>query len=242
MKKVITKDRSITYYNETVKDYYHTQSGAREEAIEKHVRALDVKPNKVIFDICFGLGYNSAAALDIGPQTIYCFENDKEILKKIIETDVDFKSYDIIKEFIRNFFDGNNVYEKDGIKLVMLFGDARKEIKKIDTNADYVFFDAFSPNKDPFMWTKEFFSDIRNKMKENAKLSTYSCAKWVRKNMVDAGFNVKNGPIVGRRSASTICVNQIWKKAPETVMIELTNACNYKCIMCPNKLMKREKE
>jgi tRNA U34 5-methylaminomethyl-2-thiouridine-forming methyltransferase MnmC len=69
-----------------------------------------------------------------------------------------------------------------------------------------VFFDAFSPNKVPEMWTKEFFSDIYDKMKKNGKLSTYSCAKFVRDNLKQAGFIVKNGPVIGRRSPSTIAI------------------------------------
>ena len=102
MKQVITEDNSITFYNKEVEDHYHTKSGAREEAFEKHAKALEIKDNSVIFDICFGLGYNTAAALDLkGNLTIYCFENDKEILKKILEIDADFKSWNIIKEIGR---------------------------------------------------------------------------------------------------------------------------------------------
>ena len=235
MNKTITKDGSITYYNEEAGDYYHSKSGAKEEAVEKHAKSLNIKPKKIIFDVCFGLGYNTAAALDIGPATVYCFENDKNILKKILEIDADFKSFKIIKEFINGFLNGNNVYEKfcenektrqnlsslvkpetkvsnftnyekDGVKLIMLFGDAREQIKKVKEKADYVFFDPFSPAKVPEMWTEEFFKDIRNKMENGGKLSTYSCAGWVRNNMQNAGFEVMDGPIIGRKSPSTICI------------------------------------
>lgn len=205
MSKLITKDNSLTYYNKKVGDYYHSKSGAKEEAIEKHVKALGVRPGKLIFDICFGLGYNTAAALDIGPAIVYCFENDKEILKEILKINADFKSYSVIKEFINGSLKGNHVYEKDGIKLIMLFGDAREEIKKLKEKADYVFFDPFSPAKVPEMWTEEFFKDIKDKMKTSGKLSTYSCAKWVRNNMQNAGFKVIDGPVVGRKSPGTIC-------------------------------------
>ena len=42
------------------------------------------------------------------------------------------------------------------------------------------------------------------KMKDDAKLATYSCAGWVRKNMQNAGFEIKDGPIVGTYSPGTI--------------------------------------
>lgn len=198
-----TQDNSITFYNQQVGDYYHSQSGAREEAFEKHAKALnitDVK-NPVIFDICFGLGYNSAAALDLTQARIFCFENDKEILKKILEIDADFESYPLIKEFIGNFLEKG---KKEHKNLTMIFGDAKQEIQKLNQKADFVFFDPFSPAKVPYMWTVEFFKDIKAKMKPGAKLSTYSCAKFVRENLKRAGFIVEDGPVIGRKSPATI--------------------------------------
>ena len=44
-------------------------------------------------------------------------------------------------------------------------------------------------------------------MKQNTKLSTYSCAKFVRNNLKEAGFAVKDGPIIGRSSPGTIAIN-----------------------------------
>ena len=212
MKQVKTKDNSITFYNEEAGDYYHTKSGAKEEAFEKHAKALSVDKvkNPVIFDVCFGLGYNTAAALDlIKNTTIYCFENNREILKKILDIDVDFKSYNTIKAFARHFLEqGIDKYEKDKIKLIMVFGDAREKIKKVKEKADFVFFDPFSPAKVPEMWTKEFFSDIYNNMKKGGKLSTYSYAGFVRDNLKQAGFEVKDGPVIGRRSPSTIAIKK----------------------------------
>jgi tRNA U34 5-methylaminomethyl-2-thiouridine-forming methyltransferase MnmC len=213
MKPVKTKDNSLTFYNKEAGDYYHSQSGAKQEAVEKHAKALEVDKaeNPVIFDICFGLGYNAAAALDlIENAVIYCFENDKEILKKILEIDADFRHYNLIKTFVKHFLEeGRDEYEKDDIKLIMVFGDAREKIKEIDDKADFVFFDPFSPNKVLDMWTNEFFIDIRNKMKENGRLSTYSCARFVRDNLRQAGFIVKDGPIVGRKSPSTIAIKKL---------------------------------
>jgi len=210
MEPIKTRENSITFYNEEAGDYYHSQSGAKEEAVEKYAKALDVSSLKrpVIFDICFGLGYNTAAALDLVKEAvIYCFENDREILKKILDINVDFKSYNIIKEFVKRFIENRiNEYNKNNIKLIMIFDDAREKIKDINDKADFVFFDPFSPAKVPEMWTKEFFMSIRNKMKENGKLSTYSCARFVRDNLKQAGFIIKDGPIIGRKSPGTIAI------------------------------------
>lgn len=213
MRLVKTKDNSITFYNKEAKDYYHSQSGAREEAFEKHAKALKVSSKKspIIFDICFGLGYNTTAALDLikGKIKIYCFENDKKILKQILKINADFKSYPIIKEFVKNFLEKNKIiYKKDNIRLIMVFGDAKEKIKIIKNKADFVFFDPFSPAKVPEMWTKEFFKNIKEKMKKGAKLSTYSSAKFVKENLKKAGFEIKKGPIIGRRTPSTIAIRK----------------------------------
>jgi tRNA U34 5-methylaminomethyl-2-thiouridine-forming methyltransferase MnmC len=210
MKEVTTKDGSITFFNDNANDYYHSQSGAREESFEKHVKALNVVSNSVIFDMFFGLGYNSAAAIDTvkGDLVIYCFENDKEILSKILEIDAEFESWGVIQEFVRGFIENDvKVYSSGGVKLIMLFGDAREKIQTINIKADFVFFDPFSPSKVPKLWDVDFLKDIRSKMNPGAKLSTYSCAKIVKGNFNLAGFNVCDGPVVGRRSPSTIAVN-----------------------------------
>ncbi|MBW2999016.1 hypothetical protein KY321_05750 [Candidatus Woesearchaeota archaeon] len=211
MKEVITGDNSITYYSEEAQDHYHTKSGAREEAFEKHAKALEIKANSVIYDMFFGLGYNSAAAIDILKDnvTIYCFENDKEILKLALEMDADFESWCIIKDFLRGFLDnGETIYVKDNIKLVMVYGDALETIKEEREKADYIFFDPFSPAKVPQFWTVDFFKDIKSKMNKNGKLSTYSCARFVKDNFTEAGFRLEKGPIIGRRSPSTIAINE----------------------------------
>lgn len=212
MNKFITKDGSTTFYDEIVGDHYHTKAGAREEAFEKHAKALNVASLKhpVIFDVCFGLGYSTAAALDLTDEaTVYCFENDKKILKKILSLDEDFRNFHLIKKFIKQFLkEGKTELVKNKVKLIMVFGDAREEIKKMKEKADFVFFAPFSPEKVPDMWTEKFFSNIRNKMKKNGKLSTYSYAKFVRENLINAGFELKDGPVLNRRSPSLIAINR----------------------------------
>ena len=54
------------------------------------------------------------------------------------------------------------------------------------------------------MWEEGFFKDICSKMKMGGVLATYSCATHVRINLVKAGFDVTDGPSVGRRAPSTI--------------------------------------
>lgn len=217
-----TDDGSESFRNITVDEMYHTKSGAREEALEKNVKPLKVweKNDPIIYDVCFGLGYNAAAAIDVIRQnnnssliTIYIFENDKEILGKILEINPKFDSFPIIKNFIKKFFEQKNdyyehFYEKENIKFIILFGDARIKIRETKQHANFVFFAPFSPTHHSEMWELRFIKDIYSKMDKGAKLTTYSYARKVRETFKEAGFVVTSGPIIGRISPSTIAIKK----------------------------------
>jgi len=207
MKLVKTNDGSFTVYNENAGEHYHTISGAIEEAFEKHVSALGIEDGMQILDFCFGLGYNSIAACkDHKNLQIIALENDIEIIKTMKSIDVP----DLLKaEYIpfRNIADKLDVTDNNNNRIQILLGDALKKIDELsNSKLDRIFFDPFSPKKQPEMWSEDIFQKVYNKMKKGAKLSTYSCAKWIRANMKNAGFTVLDGPVIGRKSPATIAI------------------------------------
>lgn len=242
MEKVLTKDGSMTLHNAQYNETYHSVSGALEEAFEKFARPCRLKDGMKILDICFGLGYNSLAAISLADVEIVALENDPTILNQIkgIKMPISQKSkisgnLENLKNFQSNYEFNNKTknietpeknyptsemlkknYEKiriaaenlnyadDKIRLGIIIGGARETIKKLNEKFDAVFLDPFSPKKCPELWTREFFEDIRKLMRQNSVLATYSCAGFVRNNLVNAGFDVKDGPSIGRRAPSTI--------------------------------------
>ena len=58
-----------------------------------------------------------------------------------------------------------------------------------------------------FDFVSKFFKNIKKLMKKGAYLTTYSCASEVRKNLIEAEFEVKDGPSVGRKAPSTIAIS-----------------------------------
>ncbi|MFO8016867.1 MAG: MnmC family methyltransferase [Candidatus Woesearchaeota archaeon] len=214
MKKIITKGGSITYYCSKYGEYYHSLTGAMEEAVKKYAEPCRIaelaseKGDITILDVCFGLGYNSAAAIDTALSAnphcrvrILALENDQKILDETKNLRPGFRNYDIIKN-IAEMRDA----KEGGVEIEMLFGDAREKMKEVSEKADAVFLDPFSPKKCPELWTEEFFRDISRVMRKGAILATYSCARSVRENLSKAGLEVRDGPVVGRWAPGTIAV------------------------------------
>jgi chorismate dehydratase len=209
MQFIKTQDGSYTVFNQEYQEHYHTISGALEEAFEKHVNAIGVENGFHILDFCFGLGYNSIIATKKHKKLqIVGLENDIEIIEAIKELEV---STEIKNEFtaFRNLAEELEITDDNNNTIKLIIGDALVSLDSLPKDYfDCVFFDPFSPGKQPEMWSRKVFQKVYNIMKPGAKLSTYSCAKSVRQNIIAAGFKVTDGPIVGRKSPATIAVKK----------------------------------
>ena len=213
LKKIITADNTETFLNETIGESYHSQTGAVEEAYKKYVIPCKIKElaqigNIKILDVCFGMGYNSAmaisSALEENPDChieVYGLEKDLEIIQKIQHINPPipyFQKYKQLTPQKLQFIDKN-------IKVTILLGDSRTEVKKLNNNYfDAIFFDPFSPKTSPEMWSIELFQEMYRILKSTGILATYSCARIVRDNMKSAGFMYDDGPIVRRRGPGTL--------------------------------------
>lgn len=218
MKKIITADNTETFLNETVGESYHSQTGAVEEALKKYAQPCQIKElarkGKItILDVCFGLGYNSAMAIDVALKEnpdcqieVVGLEFDPEIIKKIMEVNPPisfFKHYQNIQLNNLEFREGN-------VSVKVIMGDARETVQELSENYfDAIFFDPFSPKTAPEMWQVPLFQEMNRVMKNTAILATYSCARLGRENMATAGLFYDDGPCVGRRGPGTIATKWV---------------------------------
>lgn len=227
LKEIKTADGSITFHNSEYDSAYHSLTGAEEEAVKKYAEQsglaeLAKKEHSIrILDICFGLGYNTAAAIDainnVDPNcsvNVLGVDNDEEIVSKIQEVDAKFLCYKTLKQLSKSKISETQHMMKDkNMQIILLISDARVVMKMLAKKKnpalkfDVVFLDPFSPKKCPELWTEEFFKDIKAVMKRKARLITYSCARNVRDNLKKAGFKVEDGKCVGRRGPSTIAIS-----------------------------------
>jgi tRNA U34 5-methylaminomethyl-2-thiouridine-forming methyltransferase MnmC len=213
LKKTITRDGSETFLNEEVGESYHSFTGAIEEAIHKYavpckIKELAKKGKLAILDFCFGMGYNSAMAIDVALKEnkdceieVYGLEYDEEIVNKIQEVNPPIKFF----EHYKNLTPQSLEFKQGNVTVKMILGDARETVKNLPENYfDAVFYDPFSPKTAPEMWTVDLFKEMFRIMKKHAVLATYSCARMARDNMSAGGLVYSDGPILGRRGPGTL--------------------------------------
>ena len=122
-----------------------------------------------------------------------------EFIKKLINIPYKNIGSSKINEFLHNIYynyiSDNNIYSQEAtnnneFKINYYYGDARKTINNTNNLYDIVFLDAFSSQKDPTLWTIDFLSLIKNKMKDNSILISYSKSTPFRSALVELGFFV----------------------------------------------------
>jgi len=81
------------------------------------------------------------------------------------------------------------------ISLRLMLGDATSiDPKRYSSKFDAVYFDAFSPQTNPELWTHEVLTVAEELLAPGGRLVTYCVNSHVRKLMSDCGFKVTKGP------------------------------------------------
>ncbi|YAI82337.1 MAG: tRNA (5-methylaminomethyl-2-thiouridine)(34)-methyltransferase MnmD [cyanobacterium endosymbiont of Rhopalodia sterrenbergii] len=215
----LTDDGSYTFFSEEFGELFHSYSGAKLEAEQKFVDPCQLKgkakhhKSLKIIDVCYGLGYNSAAALE----GIWSTNEECHIELIALESNIDvlYQSgvYHLLKpwpSFIRNSLTQlaqNHKIQMSRLRADLLIGDARNTIQTLYQSgfkADAIFLDPFSPPKCPQLWTLEFIKLVSGCLHPEGRLGTYSSAAAVRTALLSAGLTVFPTKGVGRRSPGTV--------------------------------------
>jgi tRNA U34 5-methylaminomethyl-2-thiouridine-forming methyltransferase MnmC len=199
----ITEDGSHTLFVPEIDECYHSTHGAIQESRHIFIEAglkQCIKHEVRVFEIGFGTGLNAFL-------TLLEAEGSN---KKIHYTTFEKYPVEIEKAIQLNYPeeiapDKKQLFEQlhtspwnEEIRITPYF-----TLKKIETDFtraifeddfDVVYFDAFSPEKQPEMWSKELFSKIYTHCNQGAILTTYCAKGIVRRAMQDAGFKVERLP------------------------------------------------
>jgi tRNA U34 5-methylaminomethyl-2-thiouridine-forming methyltransferase MnmC len=215
LREMTTDDGSITLYNENYQEACHSSSGAIEETLVHYIKGcniqsfLETNDCVRILEMGFGTGIGFKTTLD------YINKHFPQSKLTFISLEID---EDSIKWGLRNIFQdevwkdqlqiSNNKYtlKYNNFELIIYLGNARKTIKEIEKNNlkfDCIYQDAFSPKRNPELWTVEWFSDLANVSNDNTTMSTYSASISIRKSMVEAGWALFPGVKFGKKRTST---------------------------------------
>ncbi len=194
-----TEDFSDTIFSNKFEQTYHSFHGAVEEA--KHVfikeGISEFNKNKIlIFEVGFGTGLNALLAF------IEAQKNHKKVIYTTIEKYVLEKNVieklnytQIFPQFKSVFLDMHSLdfNKQHRISENFLFQKINQDFVKWlpKNNFDVIFFDAFSYDVQPEMWTTENFKKLYSALTPNGFLLTYSAKGIVKQNIRQAGFDVK---------------------------------------------------
>ena len=214
----ITDDGSYTFFSDEFGQTFHSKYGAKEEALFKYAipTLLAEKASRGhlrILDICYGLGYNSAAALSTiwrsNPDCtveIIALELDRSVAILAIEHQLLSEWEDPIPQLLAQIAQ-QELINTSKLKAELIFGDARQTIQQVidrEFTADAIFLDPFSPLACPQLWTIEFIDRVAKCCASDGIISTYSCAAAARTAMIQAGLSIANLTPVGRKAPGTI--------------------------------------
>ncbi len=215
----LTKDGSYTFFSEEFQENYHSYYGAKQEAEIKFVQPTQIRnlarnhSSIRILDICYGLGYNSAAAIEaiwqINPQChveLIGLEISAEVPQQAISNKLLSLWQEPIPQLLSTLGTKSQV-TTSLLQGALLLGDARKTIQQLcqqNWQADAIFLDPFSPPKCPQLWTVEFIAKVAHCLKPKGKLATYSCAAAVRTALSLAGLNFSSTRGMGGKSPGTV--------------------------------------
>ncbi len=198
-----TDDNSSSIFIPELNENYHSTHGAIQESNHIYIKNgfEQIKNNHInIFEVGFGTGLN----------TILTYINSKELNKTVNyyavekyplnQQEIDTLNYNgtIINKEVYDLINSNIWNSKIIIDKNFSLIKYKADIKTFETdiNFDLVYFDAFAPDVQPKLWSKEIFNNIYNQINIGGILVTYSVKGEVKRLLKSIGFKVEiiDGP------------------------------------------------
>lgn len=198
----LTADGSPTIYNSAINECYHSNRGAIGEALHVYVHAgfkFCTKPHFRILEIGFGTGLNALLSL------LHAREQGRQVYYETIEAypvpAVLWQSLQYPELVNCSLVDYAQLHEaswQEEYRMDPYFTFSKKKIELLDYRSDQLFdviyFDAFSPDSQPNMWTLDIFVYMYQTLLVGGVLLTYCSKGIVKQALRDAGFEVKRLP------------------------------------------------
>lgn len=202
---VQTDDGSSSIFVEKLGEHYHSHFGAIQESKHIFIETALAQISKTdinVLEFGFGTGLNALLTLEFAEKhkikINYISIEKYPVELKYIER---LNYNELIPKVGNKFIDLHKTEWNKSIDISDYFSIHKIENDFLETelpkNIDVVFFDAFSPDTQPELWTVELFKKIYNCMNNQSVLTTYSSKGIVKQALREVGFTVKRleGPI-----------------------------------------------
>jgi hypothetical protein len=169
----------------------------------------------VVFDVGLGAATNALAALDAAmgleirrPLVLHSFEQDLSPLRLALADPAGFPVQARFHDAARALLEHGR-WSAPGIRWQLQLGDVRTLLPRMPDLAELVFYDPFSPEVNPSLWTVPALKTLRARCREDgAVVATYSVATPTRLSFLLAGFHVGQGRPVGAKRETTVAATR----------------------------------
>jgi tRNA U34 5-methylaminomethyl-2-thiouridine-forming methyltransferase MnmC len=180
-------------------EHYHSIHGAVQESMHIFINSglnfCTADPIN-IFEVGFGTGLNAlltAAESKKSKRIIHYTSIEKYPVETDLLNKLNYSQFagDSGKEIFSNIHSvewGIKTRITENFDLLKIKGDMTKSIP--DDNFNLIYFDAFGPDKQPEMWSREIFEMIASITRKAGILVTYSAMGEVKRNLRACGFEV----------------------------------------------------
>ncbi len=205
MQVILTKDGSHTIYLPELNESYHSMYGAVQESVHVFIDAGFNSCRKHvlnIFEMGFGTGLNAILTW------LECKRQGRKVIYRTLEMHP--VKYEIIKmlnyeEVLELDEEGRLIFRQMhkapwGMDTVMddqfLLSKIHGSIVEHDFQSkfDLIYFDAFSPERQPDIWNEAIFAKLFRVMNKGAILTTYCAKGKVQRTLRQIGFQIEMLP------------------------------------------------
>lgn len=234
MKAVRTEDGSYTFYHPGYRQHFHSTAGAWEESARKYLIPCGVAErlkngkSASILDVGFGMGFNVCSAVELAENTggkgklyITTLEADPAALdaaRRLPER----KGLEIVRSLAEKGF-----YESSAARVELMLGDARESVRYLAAHYDFIFLDGFTPDTNPELWTIDFLSKLKDRLKPDGLLASYCGAFPFKGALLKLGFHLYESKPFGRRKGGTVAAldaNPVLPPLPEKEILIATKS------------------
>lgn len=203
LQPIKTKDGSPSLLHTELNEHYHSIYGALSESLHVFINngLMEMIPTKKqinLLEVGLGTGLNAFLTIQkalkntdvsVFYQSLEPYPipfNIAETLAENIKGTVQEKQYFLDIHFLS--------FEKEHpLHTQFIFQKSKTGIEKFATNRrfDLVYFDAFSPNKVPHLWTEEVFKHLFHLMQPSGILVTYCAKGSIKRLLKNIGFELE---------------------------------------------------